>query len=167
MSRLVNELANLTHNRYQPYVGESAFAHKGGIHVSAVQRNPLTYEHIEPEKVGNVRRILISDQAGKSNVLHKAKKYGINLDSDDPAMASIIKELKELENQGFQYEGAEASFELLMRRAMGMHPNFFTFEGFRVMNNKYRMDKPRSPRQLFDSMWRAMKYIPRLWEMAL
>jgi 2-isopropylmalate synthase len=140
-SRLVNELANLPHNRYQPYVGESAFAHKGGIHVSAVQRNPLTYEHIEPEKVGNVRRILISDQAGKSNVLHKAKKYGLNLDADDPAMSSIIKELKDLENQGYQYEGAEASFELLMRRAMGMDLNFFTFEGFRVMNNKYRMDK--------------------------
>lgn len=139
-SRLVNELANLPHDRYQPYVGESAFAHKGGIHVSAVQRNPLTYEHIEPEKVGNVRRILISDQAGKSNVLHKAKKYGINLNADDPAMASIVSELKELESQGFQYEGAEASFELLMRRAMGMHPNFFTLEGFRVMNNKYRMD---------------------------
>jgi 2-isopropylmalate synthase len=141
-SRLVNELANLPHNRYQPYVGESAFAHKGGIHVSAVQRNPLTYEHIEPEKVGNVRRILISDQAGKSNVLHKARKYGLNLDADDPAMSSIVKELKDLENQGYQYEGAEASFELLMRRAMGMDLNFFTFEGFRVMNHKYRMDKP-------------------------
>ncbi len=141
-SRLVNELANLPHNRYQPYVGESAFAHKGGIHVSAVQRNPLTYEHIEPEKVGNVRRILISDQAGKSNVLHKARKYGLKLDADDPAMTEIVRELKELENQGYQYEGAEASFELLMRRAMGIHPNFFSFEGFRVMNNKYRMGKP-------------------------
>jgi 2-isopropylmalate synthase len=141
-SRLINELANLPHNRYQPYVGESAFAHKGGIHVSAVQRNPLTYEHIEPEKVGNVRRILISDQAGKSNVMHKAVKYGLNLKADDPAMAVIVKELKELENHGFQYEGAEASFELLMRKAMGLHPDFFTFEGFRVMNNKYRMDTP-------------------------
>ena len=140
-SRLVNELANLPHNRYQPYVGESAFAHKGGIHVSAVQRNPLTYEHIEPEKVGNIRRILISDQAGKSNVLHKAKKYGIDLNADDAAMTAIINQLKELENQGYQYEGAEASFELLMRRALGTHPDFFTFEGFRVMNNKYRMDK--------------------------
>jgi 2-isopropylmalate synthase len=101
----------------------------------------LTYEHVEPEKVGNVRRILISDQAGKSNVLHKAKKYGLNLDADDPAMLAIVKELKNLENQGYQYEGAEASFELLMRRAMGMDLNFFNFEGFRVMNNKYRMDK--------------------------
>lgn len=139
-SRLINELANLPHNRYQPYVGESAFAHKGGIHVSAVQRNPLTYEHIEPEKVGNIRRILISDQAGKSNVLHKAVKFGLNLTADDPAMAKIVQELKELENQGFQYEGAEASFELLMRRAMELKPQFFTLEGFRVMNNKYRMD---------------------------
>ncbi|MCI5149162.1 MAG: citramalate synthase [Candidatus Electrothrix sp. MAN1_4] len=139
-SRLINELANLPHNRYQPYVGESAFAHKGGIHVSAVQRNPLTYEHIEPEKVGNIRRILISDQAGKSNVLHKAAKYGLNLKADDPAMSKIVEELKELENKGFQYEGAEASFELLMRRAMDLKLHFFTLEAFRVMNNKYRMD---------------------------
>ncbi len=140
-SRLVNELANLPHNRYQPYVGESAFAHKGGIHVSAVERNPLTYEHIEPEKVGNIRRILISDQAGRSNVLHKAKKYGLKLDGDDPVMQTIVRELKELENRGYQYEGAEASFELLMRRAMGLQKEYFKLEGFRVMNNKYRMDK--------------------------
>ncbi|WP_456387563.1 citramalate synthase [Desulfolithobacter sp.] len=141
-SRLINELANLPHNRYQPYVGESAFAHKGGIHVSAVERNPLTYEHIEPEKVGNIRRILISDQAGRSNVLHKARKYGLKLEASDPVVAAIINELKELENQGYQYEGAEASFELLMRRALGLQRRFFDLEGFRVMNNKYRMDKP-------------------------
>ena len=128
-SRLINELANLPHNRYQPYVGASAFAHKGGIHVSAVQRNPLTYEHIVPEKVGNIRRILISDQAGKSNVMHKAVKYGLNLKSDDPAMTMIVQELKELENQGFQYEGAEASFELLMRRAMGIKAIFSPWKG--------------------------------------
>jgi len=141
-SRLVNELANLPHNRYQPYVGESAFAHKGGIHVSAVQRNPLTYEHIEPEKVGNIRRILISDQAGRSNILHKAKLYGLKLDADDPVMAAIVKELKELENQGYQYEAAEASFELLMRKALGLQKKYFQLEGLRVMNNKYRMDMP-------------------------
>ncbi len=140
-SRLVDELANLPHNRYQPYVGESAFAHKGGIHVSAVQRNPMTYEHIEPEKVGNIRRVLISDQAGRSNVLHKAKKYGLTLDPKDPLMSSIINELKELENKGYQYEAAEASFELLMRRALGLQRKFFKLEGFRVMNHKYRMDK--------------------------
>ncbi|MEN8143273.1 MAG: citramalate synthase [Thermodesulfobacteriota bacterium] len=141
-SRLVNEMANLRHNRYQPYVGDSAFAHKGGIHVSAVKRNPLTYEHIEPEKVGNHRRILISDQSGRSNILHKAEKWGINMRSGDPLLASIMGELKEKENQGYQYEAAEASFELLMRHALGIQRKFFRIEGFRVMNNKYRMDRP-------------------------
>ncbi|MEN8189002.1 MAG: citramalate synthase [Thermodesulfobacteriota bacterium] len=141
-SRLINELANLAHDKYQPYVGRSAFAHKGGIHVSAVQRNPLTYEHIEPEKVGNLRRILISDQAGKSNILYKAKKFGIDLESNSPIVGSIVKELKELENQGFQYEGAEASFELLMRRAMGTQPHFFELKGFRAINSKQTMDEP-------------------------
>jgi len=141
-ARFVDELANLPHNRYQPYIGESAFAHKGGIHVSAVQRNPLTYEHIQPEKVGNIRRILISDQAGRSNILHKAEKYGLNLDADDPIIASIVADLKELENQGYQYEAAEASFELLMRKALGLQKKYFQLEGLRVMNNKYQMDKP-------------------------
>ncbi len=141
-SRLVDEMANLGHDRFQPYVGESAFAHKGGIHVSAVQRNPLTYEHIEPDKVGNIRRILISDQSGRSNVLHKAEKWGLKIDDKDPVLAKIITELKEQENLGYQYEGAEASFELLMRRALGMTKDYFQVEGFRVMNNKYRMDRP-------------------------
>jgi len=140
-SRLVNEMANLRHNRYQPYVGESAFAHKGGIHVSAVKRNPLTYEHMEPEKVGNHRRILISDQSGRSNILHKADKWGIKLRPDDPLLASIISDLKEKENQGYKYEAAEASFELLMRNALGVQRKFFRVDGFRVMNNKYRMDR--------------------------
>ncbi|WP_028579092.1 citramalate synthase [Desulfogranum japonicum] len=138
-SRLVDELANLPHDRYQPYVGESAFAHKGGIHVSAVKRNPLTYEHIEPEKVGNYRRILISDQAGRANVMMKAQKYGIPIESDDPLMSSIINEMKELEKQGYQYEAAEASFELLMRRTLGLQRKFFKLEAFRVMNFKYSM----------------------------
>ena len=142
VSRLVNELANLRHNRYQPYVGESAFAHKGGIHVSAVKRNPLTYEHLEPEKVGNHRRILISDQSGRSNILHKAEKWGIKLKPEDPLLASIINELKEKENEGYKYEAAEASFELLMRNALGIQRKFFRIDGFRVMNNKYRMDQP-------------------------
>jgi 2-isopropylmalate synthase len=135
-SRYINELANLAPNRYQPYVGAAAFAHKGGIHVSAVQKNPLTYEHIEPEKVGNVRRILISDQSGRSNVLHKAKQFGINLKSKDPVVTAILKDLKELENQGYQFEGAEASFELLMRRALGTQRRYFDLKGFRVINQK-------------------------------
>ncbi len=135
-SRYINELANLAHNRYQPYVGASAFAHKGGIHVSAVQKNPLTYEHIEPEKVGNERRILISDQSGRSNVLHKAKQYGIDLESKDPVVTKILKDLKALENQGFQFEGADASFELLMRKALGTTKRYFDLKGFRVINQK-------------------------------
>jgi len=141
-SRLINELANLPHNRYQPYVGESAFAHKGGIHVSAVKKNPRTYEHITPDKVGNFRRILISDQSGRSNILHKAKQWNLKIEPNDPVLSTIIAELKELENQGYQYEGAEASFELLMRRSLGLQRNHFKFESFRVMNHKYRMDKP-------------------------
>jgi len=142
VSRFVDELANLQPNQFQAYVGESAFAHKGGIHVSAVERNPLTYEHIEPGKVGNIRRVLISDQSGRSNILHKAQKWGLKIEADDPVLASIIKELKEQENIGYQYEGAEASFELLMCRALGLQRKYFEFKGFRVMNNKYRMDKP-------------------------
>jgi len=136
VSRFVSELANLPPNKYQPYVGQAAFAHKGGVHVSAVQRNPLTYEHIEPEKVGNLRRVLISDLSGKSNVLVKAKKFGLDLDSHDPVVSAIVKELKELENQGYQYEGAEASFELLMRRALGSPKKYFELHGFRVMSQK-------------------------------
>ena len=142
VSRFVNELANLPHNKYQPYVGSAAFAHKGGIHVSAVKRNPLTYEHIEPEKVGNIRRILISDQSGRSNVLHKAKKFGLDLDSKDPVVTSILKELKDLEKSGFQYEGAEASFELLMRRALGNYRRYFELKGFRVISQKTDMNEP-------------------------
>ena len=136
-SRFVSELGNLPPNKYQPYVGQAAFAHKGGIHVSAVKRNPLTYEHIDPERVGNVRRILISDQAGRSNVLHKAKKFGIDLESKDPMVSSILKRLKELETQGFQYEGAEASFELLMRKALGNCKEYFTLVDFRVLSQKH------------------------------
>ncbi|MDA3971598.1 MAG: citramalate synthase [Desulfobulbaceae bacterium] len=139
-SRYINELANLAPNRYQPYVGASAFAHKGGIHVSAVQKNPLTYEHIEPEKVGNERRILISDQSGRSNVLHKAKQYGIDLKSKDPVVTTILKDLKSLENQGFQFEGADASFELLMRKALGTTKRYFDLKGFRVINQKTDSD---------------------------
>ncbi|MDA8163481.1 MAG: citramalate synthase [Desulfobacteraceae bacterium] len=136
VSRFVDELANLPHNKYLPYVGAAAFAHKGGIHVSAVERNPLTYEHVQPEKVGNIRRVLISDQSGKSNVLYKARKLGIELDKSDPMLTAIVKELKQQESQGLQFEGAEASFELLMRRILGVQRRYFDLKGFRVINQK-------------------------------
>jgi 2-isopropylmalate synthase len=142
VSRFVNELANIRPNKYQPYVGASAFSHKGGIHVSAVLKNPETYEHIRPELVGNVQRILVSDLAGRSNILSKAKRYGLNVSSKDPAVLNILQQLKELEHQGFQYEGAEGSFELLMNRALGNPMQYFELEWYRVTVQKIREEKP-------------------------
>ncbi|MFB2837538.1 citramalate synthase [Floridanema evergladense] len=132
VSRLVSELANLAPDEHAPFVGLSAFAHKGGIHVSAVERNPITYEHIQPEAVGNRRRIVISDQAGLSNVLAKARTFGIELDKQNPACRQILERLKVLENQGYQFEAAEASFELLMREALGQRQKFYELKGFQV-----------------------------------
>jgi 2-isopropylmalate synthase len=132
VSRYVSELANLAPDEHAPFVGLSAFAHKGGIHVSAVERNPLTYEHIQPEEVGNRRRIVISDQAGLSNVLAKARTFGIELDKQNPACRQILERLKVLENQGYQFEAAEASFELLMREALGQRQKFYELKGFQV-----------------------------------
>lgn len=136
VSRFVNEIANLPHWKHQPYVGESAFAHKGGIHVSAVQRNPETYEHIKPELVGNHQRILVSDLAGRSNILYKAAEFNIDLKSEDEVVHTILENLKDLEKQGFQFEGAEASFELLMKRAVGKYKKFFELKGTRVIVEK-------------------------------
>ena len=96
----------------RPYVGNSAFAHKGGVHVSAIQRHPETYEHMRPELVGNCTRVLISDLSGRSNILAKAEEFNINLDSKDPVTLEILDNIKEMENRGYQFEGAEASFEL-------------------------------------------------------
>ncbi|MBD2093195.1 citramalate synthase [Microcoleus sp. FACHB-1515] len=131
-SRLISEIVNLAPDDHAPFVGQSAFAHKGGIHVSAVERNPLTYEHIAPESIGNQRRIVISDQAGLSNVLVKARSFGINLDKQDPACRQILQRLKTLENEGYQFEAAEASFDLLMREALGQRQDFFEVKGFQV-----------------------------------
>ena len=131
-SRIISEIANLAPDEHAPFVGISAFAHKGGIHVSAVERDPHTYEHLEPEKIGNNRRIVISDQAGLSNVLAKARTFGIDLDKQNPACRQILNRLKELENQGYQFEAAEGSFELLMREALGQRQKFFELKGFRV-----------------------------------
>jgi 2-isopropylmalate synthase len=139
VSRFVNEFANVGHFKRQPFVGDSAFAHKGGIHVSAISRRPETYEHMRPELVGNSQRVLVSDLAGKSNILRKAAEYGIRLDSDAPQLQDIVTEMKEFENQGFQFEGAEASFELLMRKALGLHKRFFDLIGFRVIVEKRSM----------------------------
>jgi 2-isopropylmalate synthase len=133
VSRFVSELANRKPWDSQPYVGDSAFAHKGGMHVSAVLKHPNTYEHIDPAAVGNHRRVLISELAGKSNVLWKAREYGIDLDQETPETRRILERLKQLEDEGFQFEGAEASFELLMERALGRHRPYFELDAYRVI----------------------------------
>ncbi|MBW3584887.1 MAG: citramalate synthase [Cyanobacteria bacterium 0813] len=140
VSRSISEIANLAPDDRAPFVGLSAFAHKGGIHVSAVEKNPLTYEHLEPEKIGNRRRIVISDQAGLSNVLSKARSFGIELDRKNPACRQILEKLKDLESQGYQFEGAEASFELLMREALEQRPPWFEIKGFQVHCDKIGED---------------------------
>ncbi len=141
VSRLLFELINQPPNKRQPYVGESAFAHKGGVHVSAVLRNARTYEHVQPEIVGNNRRVLVSDLSGRSNIVFKAREWGVNLDSKDPATQAIVTQLKELESKGFEFEGAEASFELLMRAATSRDTiEGFTLVGFRVIAERRSND---------------------------
>src|SRR5205807_436619 len=136
LSRIVSELANMAPNEYQAFVGKNAFAHKGGVHVSAVIAHPPTYEHIPPEAVGNERRVVVSDLSGRGNVLYKAEEMGLDLSKDSPQVREILARLKELEHAGFQFEGAEASFELLVRRTMGQHRPAFTLKGLRVMVEK-------------------------------
>jgi 2-isopropylmalate synthase len=136
VSRFVSEIANLSHQNNLPYVGASAFAHKGGIHVDAVRKNPDTYEHVKPELIGNRRRILVSELSGRSSVLYKAREYGLDLKKDTPETRKILKQLKELEEQGYQFEGAEASFELLMKKALGTYRRLFELEGFNVVVRK-------------------------------
>ncbi len=133
VSRFVDELANAKPQNNRPFVGSSAFAHKGGMHVNAVQKNPRSFEHIEPEKVGNTRRILVSELAGKTNILLKAKEMNLELDENSRATHNILKGLKQLEHEGFQFESAEGSFELLIKKAIGKHKRFFNLEGFRVI----------------------------------
>jgi len=140
LSRYVDEIANKRHNNKQPFVGMSAFAHKGGIHVSAVQKDPLTYEHISPDWVGNRRRVLVSDLSGRSNILYKAQEYNLDV-GDDEQTRKILERIKDLENRGFQFEGAEASFELLVKKTMGTYEPFFNLLGFRVIIEKFRRTK--------------------------
>ncbi|WYM02135.1 MAG: citramalate synthase [Gloeotrichia echinulata DVL01] len=131
-SRFVSEVVNLAPDEHAPFVGLSAFAHKGGIHVSAVERNPLTYEHIQPEQVGNRRRIVISEQSGLSNVLAKARTFGIELEQQKSEARLLLQRMKDLESEGYQFEAAEASFALLMYEALGTRQQFFEVKGFQV-----------------------------------
>ncbi len=143
-SRFITELTNLPHCKHEPYVGDSAFAHKGGIHVNAVLKSSNTYEHIAPEKVGNRRRVLVSDLSGRSNIESKAKEYGVDLDSESNVVRKVLAELKELEFYGYQYEAAEASFELLMQRALKKKKRYFKLHGFRVTDEKVENGSARA-----------------------
>ena len=132
ISHTLDELLNRAPDRHAPYVGASAFATKAGIHASAVLKDPRTYEHVLPESVGNRRRVLVSDQAGKSNILSELERLGINAEKDDPRIARLLDEVKEKEALGYAYEGADASFLLLAKRVLGELPHFFDVERFSV-----------------------------------
>jgi len=136
ISRLLDDRLNRPSNRHAAYVGEAAFAHKGGLHVSAVAKDPRTYEHIEPRLVGNQRHIVVSDQAGRSNVLARLDEIGIDLSDREPLIRELVDRVKEMEFKGHAYDGAEASFELLARRVMGEVPDYFKLNRFRIMDDR-------------------------------
>ncbi|MGE5415275.1 MAG: citramalate synthase [Acidobacteriota bacterium] len=135
-SRYISEISNMPHANNQPFVGHGAFAHKGGIHVSALLKNSETYEHMDPEAVGNHRRVLVSELAGVSNLLYKAKEFNLDINSYDTETRKVIKQIKDLENDGFQFEGAEASLELLLRKAFGHYEDFFQLQNLKIMVEK-------------------------------
>ena len=136
LSRLFDEHLNRAPDRSAPYVGQSAFAHKGGIHAAAVEKDPRCYEHIDPVAVGNHRHIVVSDQSGRSNIIARFREIGIGIDADDPRIAKLVAAVKEREFYGYAYDGAEASFELLARRALGEVPEYFVHTSFRVIDER-------------------------------
>ncbi len=136
VSYFVSEISNMRLRSDQPFTGTSAFAHKGGMHINAVMKNPLAYEHIDPQKVGNRRRILVSELGGRTGVLLRAKDLELDLKKDDPRTKRILALVQKLENQGYHFEAAEASFELLLKKALKRYAPFFQLEGFRVAIEK-------------------------------
>jgi 2-isopropylmalate synthase len=136
LSRFVAEVSNMRQRLDQPYTGESAFAHKGGMHINAVMKNPAAYEHIDPSLVGNRRRFLVSELGGKTGILLRIKKMELVLSKEDPQTKRLHQLLQKLEHQGYHFEAAEASFELLVKRALKKYKKFFELEGFRVVIEK-------------------------------
>ena len=132
VSHYVSEVSNMKQQDNQPFVGRSAFAHKGGVHVNAVMKDPSSYEHVKPEEIGNHRRILVSELSGKTSIILKAKEMELDLSKDDPKTKRILKLVQNLENQGYYFEAADGSFELLMKKALKKYKPFFTLEGFKV-----------------------------------
>jgi 2-isopropylmalate synthase len=144
LSHYVSEIANLIPQNNQPFVGKSAFAHKGGIHVSAVMRESDSYEHVKPEAVGNKRRVLISDLSGKSNIVFKADELGVDLESDKAKIPEIVQRLKQLEHEGYEFEAAEGSLELVIQKLKHKYKNYFNLRGFRILIEKNKSDEIRS-----------------------
>jgi len=136
LSHLIDDRLNRIPNRHAAYVGESAFAHKGGLHVSAVAKDPKSYEHIDPERVGNHRHVVISDQAGKANILTRLEEIGIKLKADDPRLPQLVDSIKAREFEGYSYDSAGASFELLARRVLDTVPEYFKLNNFRVIDER-------------------------------
>ncbi|MDE1974674.1 MAG: citramalate synthase, partial [Hyphomicrobiales bacterium] len=132
VSHTLDDLLNRSADRHAPYVGESAFATKAGIHASAIMKDPATYEHVAPESVGNKRKLLVSDQSGRSNLLAELDRIGLAVDKDDPRLTRLLDQVKDREAIGYAYEAADASFELLARRLLGKVPRFFDVEKFDV-----------------------------------
>ncbi len=141
VSNFVSEIANILPNKRQPYVGDAAFAHKGGVHIHAVQKNALTYEHVDPESVGNRQRVLLSDHSGRSGMARKVESFGLSMSKDHPRLPELLTRLKDLERDGYQFEGAEGSFELLVREAMGTHRPSFELLSLRVSVEKRHAEK--------------------------
>lgn len=136
VARYVNEVSNMLQPKNQPYVGQSAFAHKGGVHINAVTKNPETYEHIDPALVGNRRRFLVSEVGGRTNIMLKAQELNIELKKESPETRRILEEVQKRENEGYQYEAAEASFELLIRRISGKAKTYFKVTDAKVLAEK-------------------------------
>jgi 2-isopropylmalate synthase len=144
VSRYVSELANMHHRQDLPYVGKSAFAHKAGIHVSAVMKEASAYEHEDPALVGNERRVLVSELSGKSNVIYKAEELGLKIDKSSSDAKVVVEKLKEMEHDGYQFEGAEASFEILFDKLVHHSKDFFELDGFRVITEKKGVNESSS-----------------------
>ena len=136
LSRLVDDRLNRAPNRHAAYVGASAFAHKGGLHVSAMNKDTRAYEHIDPALVGNARMILVSDKAGRANILNRLAEMGLEIDADDARVAELVKAVKDREALGYAYEDAEASFELLARQQLGVVPKYYELQSFRVLDER-------------------------------
>ena len=135
-SRFLSEIANVYHDHRQPYVGESAFAHKGGVHIDAMTKNPRCYEHTDPAATGNERRFLVSDQAGGATIVSKLQRFLPELEKRDPLVGQVLERVKRLEHEGYQFEAAEGSFELLARRVQGTYEDVFTLINFRTINRR-------------------------------